>query len=154
MADTHEHFRAGWPATPPREGEVILRESTPADVPLAIELSTDPYVPLGQLPSSLQANYGLLVTDDGVPALGSTEVPTLTQAGTDTDPAGTTWKVGAIVLHYRFWPDVAETSAYILNVGERGNAATPASLTVLPPLLNDGASLTAATVMVKVTLGD
>src|SRR5205814_442579 len=26
---------------------------------------TDPYVPLGQLPSSLQANYGLLVTDDG-----------------------------------------------------------------------------------------
>jgi len=26
---------------------------------------TDPYVPIGQLPGALQANYGLLVTDDG-----------------------------------------------------------------------------------------
>jgi ribosomal-protein-alanine N-acetyltransferase len=46
-----EHPEPGWPTTPPREGDIILRPFTPADVGLALELSTDPYVPLiGTLP--------------------------------------------------------------------------------------------------------
>ena len=40
-----------WPATPPAHGPVVLREATPADLPMALDLATDPYVPLiGTLP--------------------------------------------------------------------------------------------------------
>ena len=42
----------GWPPVPPAHGPVVLREFVPADLPLALELSTDPYVPLiGTLPA-------------------------------------------------------------------------------------------------------
>ena len=40
-----------WPAVPPAHGPVFLRAFAPADLPLALELSTDPYVPsIGTLP--------------------------------------------------------------------------------------------------------
>lgn len=49
-----------WPATPPQEGQIVLREFSPADVPLAIELSTDPYVPLvGTLPAQASEEQAL-----------------------------------------------------------------------------------------------
>lgn len=34
-----------WPSTPPAAGRVLLREVRSSDVPMAIELATDPYVP-------------------------------------------------------------------------------------------------------------
>jgi [ribosomal protein S5]-alanine N-acetyltransferase len=41
-----------WPATPVTYGPVVLREFSILDVPMAMELSTDPYVPLiGTLPA-------------------------------------------------------------------------------------------------------
>ena len=41
-----------WPASPPAHGPVVLREATAADLPMARELATDPYVPLiGTLPA-------------------------------------------------------------------------------------------------------
>jgi ribosomal-protein-alanine N-acetyltransferase len=41
-----------WPASPPAHGPVVLREVTAADLPMARELATDPYVPLiGTLPA-------------------------------------------------------------------------------------------------------
>lgn len=40
-----------WPVAPPTHGRVVLRRPTAADVPMARELSTDPYVPtIGSLP--------------------------------------------------------------------------------------------------------
>jgi RimJ/RimL family protein N-acetyltransferase len=42
-----------WPETPPAHGSVVLREIIPADVAMAIELSTDPYMPvIGTLPAN------------------------------------------------------------------------------------------------------
>ncbi|HEU5471281.1 MAG TPA: hypothetical protein VFV67_11555 [Actinophytocola sp.] len=35
-----------WPATPPRHGDVVLREFRADDIGAVIELSTDPYLPL------------------------------------------------------------------------------------------------------------
>ncbi len=35
-----------WPNIPPAHGSVVLRASTDDDVPLAVELGADPYVPL------------------------------------------------------------------------------------------------------------
>jgi RimJ/RimL family protein N-acetyltransferase len=53
VTDPHESPGPGWPATPPREGGVVLRRFTPADLSLALELATDPYVPLiGTLPAA------------------------------------------------------------------------------------------------------
>jgi ribosomal-protein-alanine N-acetyltransferase len=41
-----------WPTTPPRHGSVLLRQLTDEDVHLALELGTDPYIPLiGSLPA-------------------------------------------------------------------------------------------------------
>jgi hypothetical protein len=41
-----------WPVTPPAHGPVVLRAFSDADMHLALELSTDPYVPLtGTLPA-------------------------------------------------------------------------------------------------------
>ncbi|HEX7993703.1 MAG TPA: GNAT family protein [Streptosporangiaceae bacterium] len=42
-----------WPASPPASGAVILREFSASDMPMVLELSTDPYVPLiGTLPAN------------------------------------------------------------------------------------------------------
>lgn len=60
MDDAQADFVPGWPATPPQEGRIALREFSPADVPLAIELSTDPYVPLvGTLPAQASEEQAL-----------------------------------------------------------------------------------------------
>jgi [ribosomal protein S5]-alanine N-acetyltransferase len=41
-----------WPASPPAHGPVVLRELTAWDVPMLLDLATDPYVPLiGTLPA-------------------------------------------------------------------------------------------------------
>jgi RimJ/RimL family protein N-acetyltransferase len=41
-----------WPATPPAVDGVVLRAFTPDDLPMALDLATDPYVTLvGSLPS-------------------------------------------------------------------------------------------------------
>jgi ribosomal-protein-alanine N-acetyltransferase len=41
-----------WPATPPTCGAVVLRAFEPTDLPMALELSTDPYAPLiGTMPA-------------------------------------------------------------------------------------------------------
>ena len=46
--------------TPPSEGRVVLREMTPADLALALELATDPYVPLiGTLPAGASEQQAL-----------------------------------------------------------------------------------------------
>ncbi len=42
-----------WPAAPVAYGPVVLRQFSDRDVPMAQELSTDPYVPLvGSLPAN------------------------------------------------------------------------------------------------------
>jgi [ribosomal protein S5]-alanine N-acetyltransferase len=41
-----------WPAEPPVWGPVVLRAFEPADLPMALELSTDPYAPsIGTMPA-------------------------------------------------------------------------------------------------------
>jgi ribosomal-protein-alanine N-acetyltransferase len=41
-----------WPTAAPTHGSVILREFSPADVDYAVELGSDPYIPLiGSLPA-------------------------------------------------------------------------------------------------------
>ncbi|PRY00655.1 GNAT family N-acetyltransferase [Allonocardiopsis opalescens] len=47
------HRLPPWPAVPPAHGSVVLRAFTDHDVHLAVELATDPYVPLiGSLPAN------------------------------------------------------------------------------------------------------
>ena len=41
-----------WPAMPPSHGPVVLREFTARDLPMVLDLATDPYVPqIGTLPA-------------------------------------------------------------------------------------------------------
>jgi RimJ/RimL family protein N-acetyltransferase len=41
-----------WPPTPPAHGPVVLRQLSAADLPMVLDLATDPYVPLiGTLPA-------------------------------------------------------------------------------------------------------
>jgi ribosomal-protein-alanine N-acetyltransferase len=41
-----------WPRTPPSAGAVLLRQLTPGDLAMVLDLATDPYVPLiGTLPA-------------------------------------------------------------------------------------------------------
>jgi RimJ/RimL family protein N-acetyltransferase len=41
-----------WPSRPPAHGPVVLRQFTEADLPMVLDLATDPYVPLiGTLPA-------------------------------------------------------------------------------------------------------
>jgi RimJ/RimL family protein N-acetyltransferase len=49
-----------WPTTPPAHGSVILRAFTDEDARLAVELGTDPYIPLiGSLPAHATAEQAL-----------------------------------------------------------------------------------------------
>jgi RimJ/RimL family protein N-acetyltransferase len=49
-----------WPSTPPAHGPVVLREPAPADLPMALDLATDPYVPhIGSLPAHATAEEAL-----------------------------------------------------------------------------------------------
>ncbi|OZM71193.1 GNAT family N-acetyltransferase [Amycolatopsis antarctica] len=49
-----------WPVAPPRAGPVVLRAFTDADTHLAVELGSDPYVPLiGSLPPHPGAGQAL-----------------------------------------------------------------------------------------------
>lgn len=46
-----------WPTTPPAAGAVVLRRFDEDDVPMVIDLATDPYVPLiGSLPARTDAD--------------------------------------------------------------------------------------------------
>jgi RimJ/RimL family protein N-acetyltransferase len=49
-----------WPATPPAHGPVVLRELTAADLPMALDSATDPYIPdIGTLPGHAGEEEGL-----------------------------------------------------------------------------------------------
>jgi ribosomal-protein-alanine N-acetyltransferase len=49
-----------WPAHPPTSGAVLLREFTQEDLPMVLDLATDPYVPLiGTLPARATPEEGL-----------------------------------------------------------------------------------------------
>ncbi|HEY4626085.1 MAG TPA: GNAT family protein [Blastococcus sp.] len=128
MADTHEYFRPGWPATPPREGEVILRESTPADVPLAIELSTDPYVPLiGTLPAQASEEQALAWIDrQRGERLAQRRGLSFAIAEADTNLA-----VGQIGLWLAELPQGRATAGYFVGPSARGRGIAAAALVAL-----------------------
>lgn len=49
-----------WPSRPPSSGAVVLREFTADDLPMVLDLSGDPYVPLiGTLPERATSEQGL-----------------------------------------------------------------------------------------------
>jgi [ribosomal protein S5]-alanine N-acetyltransferase len=49
-----------WPSTPPAHGPVVLREFTEADLPMVLDLATDPYLPgIGTLPAHATEEEGL-----------------------------------------------------------------------------------------------
>ncbi len=57
---TQQQQLPSWPATPPADGSVVLREFADEDAHLAIELAADPYIPLiGSLPAVPTAQQAL-----------------------------------------------------------------------------------------------
>lgn len=83
---------------------------------------TDPYVTIGFLPQSLQANYGLLVTDDGgalvkLPLLPPSLNRLLRSAKLTLQPDGT---LAGVVTEIRWGEPAAELRAHLLSLPEAG----------------------------------
>jgi RimJ/RimL family protein N-acetyltransferase len=117
-----------FPATPPRQGHVILREITPADVGLALELATDAYVPLiGTLPAHASLEQALDWIDrQRGERLAQRQGLTFAIAEADTDRA-----VGHIGLWLSELRHGRATAGYSVGPSARGRGIAAAALTAL-----------------------
>jgi ribosomal-protein-alanine N-acetyltransferase len=117
-----------WPETAPAYGPIVLRQfSTYDDVRLALELATDPYVPLiGSLPAHAteQEAHGWVERQRGrlVEGIG------FSFAVAD---AGTNLAVGSIGLWLAQLPHGRATAGYAIAPSARGRGLATAALTAL-----------------------
>ncbi|WP_138732663.1 GNAT family N-acetyltransferase [Modestobacter excelsi] len=113
-----------WPAVPPAHGPVVLRAFTPADLPLALELSTDPYVPsIGTLPAHASEAEAAdwIVRQRGRWAEGAGFSFAVAEAATGR-------AVGSIGLWLRQLPDGRATAGYAITPSARGRGLAAAAL--------------------------
>lgn len=116
-----------WPATPVAYGPIVLREFSMADVPMAMELSTDPYVPLiGTLPAHASTQEARAWVDrqrrrwaEGVGFSFA-----MAEAGTDS-------AVGTIGLWLEHLPRGRASAGYFVAPSARGHGIASAALTAV-----------------------
>jgi [ribosomal protein S5]-alanine N-acetyltransferase len=116
-----------WPAVPPAHGPVVLRAFVPADLPLALELSTDPYVPLiGTLPAhatEVEA-AGWIARQQGRWAEGAGFSFAVVETATGR-------AVGSVGLWLRQLADGCATAGYAIAPSARGHGLAAAALTAV-----------------------
>ena len=116
-----------WPAVRPAHGPVTLREFTSADVPMALELSTDPYVPLiGTLPAHATSDQALEWIDRQRGRLGEGIGYSFAIAEADTDLG-----VGSIGLWLTGLAQGRTSAGYFVTPSARGRGIAAAALTAL-----------------------
>jgi RimJ/RimL family protein N-acetyltransferase len=106
-----------WPRTPPAHGGVVLREFRDTDLPLALELSTDPYVPvISSLPERATDAQALdwIRRQRGRWAEGTGFSFAVAEA--DTGRA-----VGQLGLWLAEWPQGRAEIGYMVSPGSRGH---------------------------------
>lgn len=116
-----------WPTTPPKCGGVVLREVRETDVPMARDLSTDPYVPLvGSLPADATSEEAVAWVhrqQERHPA-GAGFSFTIVDAGTDVP-------VGHCGLWLRRLEDGRGAAGYSVVPSARGRGFAADALTAL-----------------------
>ncbi len=120
-----------WPETPPRDGPVVLRPFRDTDVGCALELGTDPYVPLiGTLPAhptrEQAADWVRRQQGRWAEGSGFSFAITIADAGGEGDEA-----LGGIGLWLRApHPEVA-SAGYAVRPSARGRGVAGAALRAL-----------------------
>jgi ribosomal-protein-alanine N-acetyltransferase len=118
-----------WPATPPAYGPVVLREFLPADVAMARELSTDPYVPLiGTLPANASPQEAQDWIDRQRGRLAEGAGFSFVIADATTNRA-----LGDIGLWLTFLARGRASAGYSVARSARGRGIAAAALTALTP---------------------
>jgi RimJ/RimL family protein N-acetyltransferase len=116
-----------WPAERPAHGPIVLREFTPADVPMTQELSTDPYVPLiGTLLAHATKEQAQDWIDRQRGRLAEGIGYSFAIAEADTDRA-----VGGIGLWLRELPHGRASAGYFVAPSARGRGIAAAALIAL-----------------------
>lgn len=113
-----------WPEISPAHGPVLLRAFVPADLPLARELSTDPYVPsIGTLPAHATATEAAdwITRQQGRWAEGAGFSFAVAEATTGR-------AVGSIGLWLRQLPQGRATAGYAIAPSARGRGLATAAL--------------------------
>ena len=113
-----------WPEIPPAHGPVLLRAFVPADLPLALELSTDPYVPsIGTLPAHATATEAAdwITRQQGRWAEGAGFSFAVAEAATGR-------AVGSVGLWLRQLSQGRATAGYAIAPSARGRGLATAAL--------------------------
>lgn len=116
-----------WPTTPPAHGCVVLRAFTDDDAHLAVELGSDPYIPLiGSLPAFPTAQQALewIRRQRGRLAEGAGLSFAIADAASGT-------AVGAIGLWLRSLSAGRATAGYAVAPGHRGRGIASSALRAL-----------------------
>ena len=116
-----------WPDVPPTCGPVALRAFRPTDLPMAFDLSTDPYAPLiGTMPAqATEAEAAAWIErQQGRWAEGAGFSFAIAEAATDR-------AVGSAGLWLRELPAGRATAGYFIAPGDRGRHLAAAALTAL-----------------------
>jgi ribosomal-protein-alanine N-acetyltransferase len=116
-----------WPDVPPASGPVVLRAFSPVDLPMALDLSTDPYVPLiGTLPAhATEAEAAAWIErQQGRWAEGAGFSFAIAEAATGR-------AVGAAGLWLRQLPEGRATAGYAFAPSDRGRGLATAALIAL-----------------------
>jgi [ribosomal protein S5]-alanine N-acetyltransferase len=116
-----------WPIGVLAYGPVVLREFSEQDVPMAIELSTDPYVPLiGSLPANASRQEAREWVDGQRDRLAQGAGFSFAIAEADTDRA-----VGDMFLGIKQLPQGRASAGYSVIPSARGRGVAAAALTAV-----------------------
>ena len=116
-----------WPIGVLAYGPVVLREFSEQDVPMAIELSTDPYVPLiGSLPANASRQEAREWVDRQRGRLAQGAGFSFAIAEADTDRA-----VGDMFLGIKQLPQGRASAGYSVISSARGRGVAAAALTAV-----------------------
>src|SRR5215469_4799114 len=116
-----------WPARPPAFGPIVLRKFSAGDVPMVMEMSTDPYIPLiGSLPAGASEEEALAYVQRQRGRWAEGTGFSFAIAEADTDRA-----VGGIGLWLRPLSEGRATAGYSVAPSERGRGVAGAALTAL-----------------------
>lgn len=116
-----------WPDEPPRDGPVLLRPFVDADAAAAVELATDPYVPLiGSLPPGATAEEALAWVHRQQQRHAEGAGYSFAVADARTDEA-----LGAAGLWLRHLDEGRATAGYAVRPSARGRGVAGAALRAL-----------------------
>jgi [ribosomal protein S5]-alanine N-acetyltransferase len=116
-----------WPATPPAAGPVVLRAFEATDLPMALELSTDPYAPLvGTMPAHATPEQAAAWLERQRNRWAEGTGFSFAIAAAATGRA-----VGMVGLWLRQLPEGRASAGYFIAPGARGRGFAAAALTAV-----------------------